>query len=97
MNFINKILVSLSCIIVIIIIVTFYVKKEKNSKKSDNTPHHSTFLANDLDLSNMFGNNDLDLEDIITPGSAEIFEEQKIPIMQSKRNSRDYEKSGRHN
>ena len=50
------------------------------------------FDENDLDLSNMSGKNYLDFGDIITPRSKEIFEEEQIPIMNSRRNSTDYEK-----
>ena len=101
LNFINKILVLLGCIILIIVIATFCVKKVKNLKKTDNTPPRFTFDENDLDLSNMFSKNDpdlsiskngLDLKDVITPRSKEVIEEQKIPIMQSREKSTDYEK-----
>lgn len=93
LSFINKILVLLGCIIVIIAIVTSCVKKAKNSKKTDHTPHHFTFDENDLDLkNNMFGKNDLYMIDIITSRPKEIFGEQKLPMLQSRRNSTVYEK-----
>ena len=93
MNFVNKILVLLACSILIIIIAIFCVKKAKNWKETDNLSHHFMFDENDLNLSDMSGKNYLDFRDIITPRSKEIiFADKKVPIMNSRRNSTDYEK-----
>ena len=93
MNFINKILVLLACSILIIILAIFCVKKAKNWKETDNLSDHFMFDENDLNLSDMSGKNYLDFRDIITPRSKEIiFADKKVPIMNSRRNSTDYEK-----